>query len=437
VTSDLPERFHAHLATLGLEPGPAIVAVSGGPDSVALLQLLAGKRHHGLELTVAHVDHGIHPESAAVALKVERLAAALQLPCLVTRLDLGNCAGETEAREARYQVLHAIARERGALLVTAHHRDDQVETVLLRVLGGSGPAGLAGMATRSGRLVRPLLPFGRDEIRSWLVSTGSEFWDDPANVDPRNLRSWLRTELLPRIASRIPDAASRLERVGRMARSNRRAWDAVLELLPIDLRYEGAAISLSIRGMALWPDGLTSEVLQAAARRAGWVLGPIAARRVVHLIRQGESGRRVDLTGGRLGELAFDRVLLRADQAESPWEALIQGESGETTCGAWRCRWQRDVAPAVQDRAALTAWLPPGEYQVRPWRTGDKILPLGGTGRRLVVRCMQDARIARHERAGWPVVVQHQQLVWVPGIMRSAHAIPKENESALRIGFEK
>ncbi|MGH7645086.1 MAG: tRNA lysidine(34) synthetase TilS, partial [Gemmatimonadales bacterium] len=158
----LVDRLRAHVGRTGQfrDPGTAIVAVSGGPDSVALLDLLHEAALPGIGLVVAHADHGIQPGSAAVAEQVGRLAASYGLPFELGRLALGPGASETVARRARYAWLRDVQRRRGVrYLVTAHHRDDQVETVLLRVLRGSGLAGLAGIPARArGGLVRPLLP---------------------------------------------------------------------------------------------------------------------------------------------------------------------------------------------------------------------------------------------------------------------------------------
>ena len=141
----LPERLRAHLAgsRLFAEPGLAVLAVSGGGDSLALLDLLAGLAPAlGLGLLVAHADHGILPGSAEVARRVAAVARERYgLEAATAALALGPGASETAARLARYRFLRALQAERSArYLVTAHHADDQVETVLLRVLRGSGPA---------------------------------------------------------------------------------------------------------------------------------------------------------------------------------------------------------------------------------------------------------------------------------------------------------
>ncbi len=152
VMATLLDRFSAHVARLGLfaAPGTALVCVSGGADSVALLDLMHEfAPSAGLSLVVAHADHQIRSDSRTVGQTVEGLAEHYGLPFELGELGLGPDASETVARRARYRWLRDVQQRRGArYLVTAHHRDDQVETVLLRALSGTGPAGLAGIPVR-------------------------------------------------------------------------------------------------------------------------------------------------------------------------------------------------------------------------------------------------------------------------------------------------
>src|SRR5256885_16729613 len=157
----LLERLRAHLdrARLFPAPGPAVLAVSGGLDSVALLDLMHSVEHErGLLLVVAHADHGCQVERGKVGGRVRGLAATYAVPFELGELNLGPDATETAARRARYAWLAEVQRRHAArYVVTAHHADDQVETILLRVLKGSGPAGLAGMPARGrGGAVAPV-----------------------------------------------------------------------------------------------------------------------------------------------------------------------------------------------------------------------------------------------------------------------------------------
>src|SRR5438045_6553700 len=236
-TASLPQRVLAHIRERRLfaEPGEALVAVAGAADSVALLDTRRDIGDAlGLSLVVAHVDHGISVGSRAVGRMVGDLASEYRLPFETVELNLGSDATETEARRARYGWLRDVQQRRGAkYLVTAHHQDDQVETILLRALRGSAPAGLAGMSAKSrGGLVRPLLPFTRNELLEYARVRGLAVHDDPANRDPRHLRSWLRTTVLPLLTERLgPRLSQDLRSLGRHAPRERRAWQQVLDLV--------------------------------------------------------------------------------------------------------------------------------------------------------------------------------------------------------------
>ena len=432
--------FGEHLTTLELGSARLLVAVSGGPDSVVLLDLLAGCREAiGLELVVAHVDHGIHPDSALVAAQVRSLADEYGLPFLERRLGLGSAATETAARTARYRALEGMRRTAKAdLIATAHHADDQAETVLMRALRGSGPAGLAAMAPRRGRLIRPLLPFRREDLARHLQSLGRSAWSDPANVDVKHLRGWIRTEVLPALRAHLPDVERRLERVAEQAALDRAAWDALLDVWPgLDHRTEHEGVSVASKALDISSRKLLIALLMAIGRRSGISLGPKRADRVVTLVGSGASGAHVPLGGGWIAELAFGRLgLLRRAAVADGLETPLEGEPGVAVLSGWRIAWSRAEAPKRQERASKTAWIVPGPLAVRAWRPGDRIRPLGGRGSRLLVRCFQDARIPRSRRSAWPVVTSRGSVVWVPGVCRSDLLVPRAGAEALRVDAE-
>jgi tRNA(Ile)-lysidine synthase len=436
----LIQQFRSHWASLGLPAGRALVAVSGGPDSVALMDLLVRSRDaHGSELIVAHVDHGIHADSGRVAEQVRELADTHGLQFEGGRLQLGSAAGETAAREERYGWLEATRLRVGAqYIITAHHADDQVETVLMRVLEGSGPAGLAAMASVNGCLVRPLLPFRRSQLLRYVEDVGLQVWLDPANADSRHLRSWIRTELLPLLRERLGDVDRHLERVATQAGRDRAAWDAVLEALPgLDLQVEPEGISVAASALAGYDSSLAQTVVLAAARRKGCRLGPARVGRIFSLLKSGLSGTRVPLGSGWTAELTFGRLRLAADEPApgvDPW--TLDGERGERAWGRWHFRWELATAPEQHDRIGLSAWFTPDSLTVRAWATGEKLKPLGGTGRRLIVRCFQEVRVPRGRRGSWPVLAQHDDVIWIPGVCRSDARVPARGTEALRVDAE-
>jgi tRNA(Ile)-lysidine synthase len=436
----LLERFAAEATALAGRGRQALVAVSGGPDSVALLDLLVGSHEvHRLDLVVAHLDHGIHPDSTQVAERVRRLASSYGLPCEVGRLGLGPGAGETEARAQRYAWLEtARVRLGGDLILTAHHADDQVETVLMRVLAGSGPAGLAGMAPFTGSVVRPLLRFRRGEIADYLTTRGLSAWADPANADPRHLRSWIRSEVLPRLRGRLPEVDRHLLRLAVQASTNRQAWDSVLEVLPgIDLHHQGTVISVAATALAGYDSSLAEVIICAVARRIGCRLGPARVGRVRELLASGSSGAQVPLGSGFFAELSFGRLrLARQEPAVDIQPLVLEGERGQLTWGRWCFRWASVSAPSVQDRTGLHAWFTPEPLALRRWRPGERVRPLGGSGKRLLVRCFQDMQVPKSLRSSWPVLVQNDDIVWIPGVCRSDTHIPIGGTEALRVDAE-
>jgi tRNA(Ile)-lysidine synthase len=434
---ELLARVRDHICSLGLPPGPVLVAVSGGPDSVALLDLLCRTRDaHHLDPVVGHVDHGIHSDSSAVARQVAALAAELGIHCHVEAAGLGPDASETEAREVRYRLLFALADRLGiGPVLTAHHADDQVETILLRILGGSGPAGLAGIAPVAGRLVRPLLPFRREELARYVEERGSTVWHDPANRNPAHLRSWLRQELLPLLRRRLPDSEARLLRVGTQAARDRRAWDLMLDRLPdLDARTEQDGISVAANCLRSYDSMLGEAVLLALARRAGCPLGPARTARVLNLLA-GSSGQTVPLARGWRAELAFGRLRLVAP-GHVTGTVELRGTEGRDNWGRWRLSWRTESAPERQARDGFSAWFLPAPLLVRPWLRGDRVRPLAGAGRRLVVRCFQDARVPRSRRETWPVVTGNASVVWIPGVCRSDALLPSPGVEALRVDAE-
>ncbi|MBI3982404.1 MAG: tRNA lysidine(34) synthetase TilS, partial [Gemmatimonadetes bacterium] len=425
-------------------PGVALLAVSGGPDSIALLDLMyCCAPELRLELLVGHVDHGIAPDSRAVAAAVTRWAARYGVRFQSVALGLGAGTSETRARAARYRALRGLQRDaRARYLVTAHHADDQVETVLLRVLKGSGIAGLAGIPeTGPDGLTRPLLPFDRNTLGAWLSSrypdpaTHPPIHADPANADPRHDRSWLRNTVLPAVGARFGGAAPRrLLELRQHAARDRAAWSGVLRALPaLDLRIEGGGVSLSRPGLASFAEPLAGCLLEAAARDAGCTLGARRAARLVAFAGRSGSGAVLPLGRGWIAEVAFDRLVVRRPPVAAPPPAdWGDCPEGSVVWAGWEIRWTSEPA-GTPDRASPVTWVTPGRGEVRARRTGERLRPLGGRGRRPVARLLMEARIPVGERSRYPVVARNGDVVWLPGVCRSDGAVPRAGDPALRL----
>jgi tRNA(Ile)-lysidine synthase len=435
----LLSRLRHHLARTPLfpVPGTVVVAVSGGPDSVALLDLLQQLApEFGLALVVAHADHGIHAESGAVAAAVRQLAERWALPAEVGQLALGPGATETTARRARYAWLGEVRQRHAArYIATAHHRDDQLETILLRLLRGSAPAGLAGMAARArGGLVRPLLPFTKAELAAYVAARELPSHDDPANRDPRHLRTWVRRTLVPLVTERLgARAGDDVLRAGRAAALERRAWDRALEHLPeLELRRHPHGFDVARAALGRYDPALAVALLRAAARRAGLVLGMRRARALVRFAER-PSGRRLSLGGGWVAEVGFDRLAVARSRAAALEPVVATAERGSAQFGTYRVEWTPERAPARLPRDEWTTWIQGGDWEIRFPRAGERLVPLGAVGHRRVRRLLMEARVPRSDRASYPIVARGETILWVPGICRSAAELPQPGTRAVRL----
>jgi tRNA(Ile)-lysidine synthase len=262
-----------------------LVAVSGGADSVALLRgLQAIRSPEKSPLVVAHFNHELRHEADDDERFVRELAVQLGLECLVGRANRPaltprpTSGVEESARRARYDFLRAAAAEVGArYVVTAHTADDQAETVLHRILRGTGVAGLRGMrqtrALAEGiSLVRPLLHVRRAELTAYLAGLGQAFRQDATNAERRFTRNRLRHELLPQLAEQynahVVDALLRLARLAGEAQDV--IDDLVADLLRRHVRFEGDRLRIACAGLTGRPRHLVRELLVAAWRRQGW-----------------------------------------------------------------------------------------------------------------------------------------------------------------------
>jgi tRNA(Ile)-lysidine synthase len=198
-----------------------LVACSGGPDSVALLDALARLAPpRNIRLAVCHVDHGLRDGSAGEADAVEALAEqrGLQFRAVHVAVDPGGSL-QDRARAARHRALADVARDAGATAIAlGHTADDQAETVLMRALSSATPHSLMAMAERNGPLARPLLRVWREQTIAYCAAVGLDFLDDPSNADPRFLRSRVRHQLLPALEQTFPGARRRLATLARRQR---------------------------------------------------------------------------------------------------------------------------------------------------------------------------------------------------------------------------
>lgn len=198
-----------------LDPGKYVVAVSGGIDSVALLDMLS--KSLGIELVVAHYDHGIREDSAKDRKFVEKLAKKYKLPFYFAEGRLGPAASEATAREKRYEFLRKIkTKTKSKAIITAHHQDDLVETAIMNIIRGTGRKGLSSLRSTK-QLIRPLLAINKERLIMYAQSHGLAWREDPTNTDRRYFRNFVRHAVVPKLPEgQKKQLLSEIETAGRV-----------------------------------------------------------------------------------------------------------------------------------------------------------------------------------------------------------------------------
>lgn len=406
--------------------GPWLLAVSGGVDSMSLLDAAAATVSPS-RLRVATFDHrsGSHARDAC-RLVVKR-SRELGLPVV-----LGNAEhvvhGEAQWRSMRWAFLRNAASEAGAAIVTAHTRDDQVETVLIRLMRGSGARGLAGLFAESDdrRIVRPLLGASRAEVERYARAAGVDWIEDPTNASMRHLRNRIRRDLLPALRTVRPGLEDELFALSERAAEWRREVEALVDSNVAPAAGRGGT-SLDVDSSTL--DGYSPPALgilwPAIAARVGLALDHRGTRRLIAFTRTGRVGSRVQLSGGWEVVRGRHRFELRRVGSPIP-EAVELLES--TRWGRW---WFRRVEGA-RHSDDWTARLPSDRrITVRRWMPGDTMIPAPGRTPRKVKRLLSSAGVTGHDRVIWPVVLAGDEIVWIPGVRRSDVATDRSGKPVL------
>jgi tRNA(Ile)-lysidine synthase len=442
-----------------------LVAVSGGPDSVALLHLLHELRDElRLELEVAHLHHGIRGEEAKEDLRfVAALAKSLKLPVHLKEINLPqmkSAAGkgnlEALARVERHQFFAEIMRERKLdKAATAHTRDDQAETVVMWFLRGAGMTGLGGMASvqqlriagdssDSITIVRPLLNISKAEVLNYLAENKLDYRTDRTNQDTSLLRNWIRLELLPFMQQRAgEELRERLSHGAELLRDE----DRLLEELAIS-RLKGIRAVGGLDRAALLREAtaLRRRILRLWI---GQTRGHLRGLEFIHiddmlrLIEGGPAQGRLSIPGGwelvREYELLWlaRRVRNRPEACYNyPLEVgvILRIPEANLEFHSERIVTPSKVLPdnlmeAVFDLARLDKVL-----SVRNFRHGDRFQPLGMTGHKKIKDLFIEKRVPLSVRSRWPLLAAGEEVLWIPGYGRSAVApVSKATTAMLQV----
>jgi tRNA(Ile)-lysidine synthase len=381
---------------------PLLVMVSGGADSICLLDVAV---RLGARATALHVDHGLRPDSADDAALCRRACERLGVPLAVERLE-GLDAGaagnlQAAAREARYALAERHAE---ADYATAHTATDQLETLLYRLAVSPGRRALLGMRPRRDRLVRPLLEVTREETRAYCRERGLEWRDDPSNEDARFARARVRHEVLPALRELNP------------------ALEQTVADTIEQLRDEAAVLDEAVRAagsppfvlddLRRMPRALARLALRAAAEGAAGAPVALPPRDADRILALGASGTAtVELAGGVRAVAEYGAVRFERDLAEAAPEPARLAVPGRVRFGPWEMEAREGTGDHLLDAAALGPVL-----TVRTWRHGDRMRPAGLGGSKTLQDLFTDRKVPRAERATWPVIEAAGEIACVPAV---------------------
>jgi tRNA(Ile)-lysidine synthase len=430
-----PERLRAELERVlrdaAATPTSECVALSGGLDSSVLLVALSRARVRPLR--AIHVDHGLHPDAAQWSAHSVALAGRCGVPCEVLRVDATAAAGaspEAAARDARYAAL-AGRLAPGEALLTAHHGDDQLETVLLQWLRGGGLRAVAGMRPAmpfaGGWCVRPLLGFTRGELEEWARSQGLAWLDDPSNADRRFDRNFLRLEVLPRLRERWPAAA---RTVGRVAAQAAEALELEAALANEDLAAVAAGDTLVLARLAGLPRSRQRLALRAWLRTQG--IAPPGAATLESLLHD-----MLAAAPGRIPETRWPGAVVRRYRGRlhamratvpQPWQPGPWLAGTEFILGSHGRLALVPVTGEGLSRARLPDVL---EVTVRP--AGASFRPAGGAHRRELRKWLQERGVLPWLRATLPCICVGDEIVAIGDLACGGGFAAAPGEAAWRV----
>ena len=377
-------------------------------------------------LIVATFDHGTGATATEARRLVERTATALGVACVA---DCANrpLVSEAELRDARWRFLREVAKREGAVVCTAHTADDQIETVLMRVLRDAGARGLAGLYATSD-IVRPLVRLTRRDVSRYARAGGIAWIEDPSNASTRYLRNRLRRDLLPALRRARPSIDDELLSSARDAARWRDDVEAFVAEHVAPRRVGGdGGLDVDASLLTGYSDDDLSILWPAIVALVGLALDRRGMARLTAFTGQRRIGSRVQISGGWQVVRSRDAFQLRASGHGSPAEMPLV-LSSTLNWGAWTFR----PATSAEGADSWSAWLPDDRpLVVRPWQPGDAMADRAGQPARKVKHFLSDGGVTGHERASWPVVLAGDQIVWIPGIRRGNVATARSGRPGL------
>ncbi len=451
---NLPKQFEESLARLGcVRRGERILAaVSGGLDSMVMLELFTAlRKKRKWEIFVGHVNHSLRGrESDGDEAFVRKRAELLGLRCLSVRIDVraeAKHAGksiEEAARDLRYRALERMRLECGARwIATAHHADDNAETILAHLIRGAGAGGLRGIHPRRGCIIRPLLFAERQALLRFANTRKISWREDSTNREITYRRNFIRRRLLPAIRELNPGIAGTLTRTSAIFRSLDLFIGARVEKLGRKLvRVDGPKLHLAIPGLNRYFDFEKYALIQRAI--GDFYECQPTFEEVDAVIQLANAPIGKFLKFRKNGRIFRDREVITFVGGEPGVQAGTKIRPGEKAiAGEWTLAIERVSPPKrVKKAGRLTEYLDAAkageEFLLRKWRSGDRFVPLGAPGRKKVSDFLVDRKVGRVEKENLLVLEGAGGIVWVCGMRIDERVkIDGGTRSALKLTLKK
>lgn len=413
-----------------------LLGVSGGADSMVLLDILAGLREEmGFGLGAAHVDHGIREDSPEDAALVKRFCQERNIACYQTSLAILEQLPQGEnlenyARQQRYRFFRQVMEEEGFdLLMTAHHAQDQAETVLLHILRGCGSHGLCGMQERAGDLCRPMLRASKEQIYEYAKMQGIPFREDHTNADCRYTRNRIRHELIPLLKSYNPNIVESLCNMASQVAQDAGYLDqlAAMEYKKVKKAEFDGAILLDFPGMLLQNPAIQYRIFKCALYALG--IQDMDSDMIARCIKAMDSHRLTDVgreifVQARHGWIeVFYRKRYSQEYDVALGEQIFPAGQG-IAFSSKQCEPQEALAATGRFAQAFDADILMQQYApltLRTRRTGDQFLPYAGK-RKSLSDFMTDEKIPTSLRDRIFLLAWGKEILWVPGYRRGNQA---------------
>ncbi|UCB52026.1 MAG: tRNA lysidine(34) synthetase TilS [Candidatus Zixiibacteriota bacterium] len=433
-----------------------LVALSGGPDSVALLHaLLAIQSEFGLKLYAAHLNHKLRgAESDQDEEFAKDLASRQKVRFFCKRIDVKKEAKkrklsiEETARELRYRYMEKLAdRIKADRIALGHQADDQAETFLMRLIRGSGSAGLSGIPPKRGKIIRPLIQIRRAEIEEFLKASKIPYRLDSSNYLPDYLRNKIRLSLLPRIEEEFnPKIVETLNRTADIISLQQECIENISEqLLESHCRISKGNITFDLRAFADHGICLQREMVRLCVKKLKGDLKQLTFEpvdRALDLARQEKSGKRAQLVDTIWAEVSGSEFAVYRREKRRRGHPLKL--PGEVSLREWGIKIKAEILkaePAAENlvsrnqNVALLDWEKLKEpFWLRSRKRGDKFRPLGMKGTKSVADFLIDAKVPRYLRDEVPVLTSGKEIIWVVGYRISEkHKVTGKTKKVIRL----